>query len=198
MITLPDLPYAHDALAPVMSEDTLRTHHGKHHRKYVDVTNQIVEEKGLTGLSLEELILKARADGATKLKNNAEQAWNHAFFWESMTPDAKPAPEAFAAVKDEFLAEALAHFGSGWAWLVSDGQTISVESTHDAANFVGSDKTPLIVCDVWEHAYYLDHKNDREAFLKAWWDQLANWDFAQAQLDAAKAHAGRWEFAKAA
>ncbi|MDB5453884.1 MAG: Superoxide dismutase, partial [Caulobacteraceae bacterium] len=124
-------------------------------------------------------------------------AWNHAFFWEAMTPDRAPAPTRFAALKDRFLETGAAHFGSGWVWItVQDGE-LAVADTHDAGNWVGQDAKPLLVCDLWEHAYYLDYKNERPAFLERWWEETANWAFAAAQLAAAGAGRG-WTFDQAA
>ncbi|MEO8113012.1 MAG: superoxide dismutase [Phenylobacterium sp.] len=192
MITLPDLPYAYDALEPVLSAETLHVHHDKHHAKYVETTNQLAAEKSLTGKTLEEIIIEAQRQGWTKLFNNAAQAWNHTFFWLCMTPGPLAPSAAFGKLRDDFVKQGAEHFGSGWAWLEADGQEIKVLVTHDAADLLGRPQTPLIVCDLWEHAYYLDHKNDRKAFLEGWWDQIANWSFAEQQLTAARSHGQRW------
>ena len=190
---LPPLPYAEDALAPVISAETLRLHHGKHHKKYVDTMNQLLEKEALQAASLEEVVRAAKG----KLFNNAAQAWNHAFFFESMAPDSTtpPAPLQDAIdsrfgnlgmLKDLFVAEGAAHFGSGWVWLIASKGKLEVVSTHDAEQpWLGTNATPLLVCDLWEHAYYLDYKNERDRYLRAWFDQLANWDFAAAQHTAA-------------
>ncbi|WP_337187123.1 superoxide dismutase [Phenylobacterium sp.] len=198
MYVLPDLPYAEDALAPLMSADTLRTHHGKHHKTYVDKTNDLAPKAGLAGKPLEEVVREAHRKGDKSLFNNAAQAWNHAFFWRSMRPtggkgpsgDLKSAIEsAFGGLDDlraAFVAEGAGHFGSGWAWLVTGSDGLKVISTHDADDTLVKDGIyPLLVCDVWEHAYYLDHKNDRKRFLERWFDNLADWDFAAEQLAAA-------------
>ncbi len=193
MIILPDLPYPYEALEPVVSATTMRTHHDKHHAKYVEETNRLATEKGLQDASLEAVIAEARRNGWTKLYNNAAQAWNHAFFWECMTPDNAPAPAAFAALKDSFLEKGAGHFASGWVWITWEDGKLAVVDTHDAANMVGQPAKPVLVCDLWEHAYYLDYKNDRAGFLKRWWDEVANWRFAEAQVAAAEA--GRaWTF----
>ena len=206
MFTLPDLPYAHDALQPVLSETTLRTHHGKHHARYVTVTNEILGERAVG--ALEDVVRRAVAEGQKKLANNAGQAWNHSLFWESMAPGGqrpegllKTAIEAaygdLETLKAKFVAEGVGHFGSGWVWLIAKDGTLGVETTHDGATALELGGTPLLVCDLWEHAYYLDHKNDREGFLKAWWDQLVNWRFAEAQFAAALAGEAGWTYPEA-
>ena len=183
MFTLPDLPYDYDALEPTVSSDTLTFHHDKHHKAYVDTTNKLLSEAGKTPKTLEEVVTSA--DG--KLFNNAAQAWNHAFYWESMTENYDSPSATFAALKDAFINEGATHFASGWVWIVSDGGQVKVISTHDADTALKHGVTPLIVCDLWEHAYYLDYQNDRKAYLTAWFDKAANWRFAEKQLRAAKA-----------
>lgn len=191
---LPDLPYARDALEPTVSGTTLDFHHGKHHKAYVDTLNTLLADKGETPASLEAVVTSA---GPGKLFNNAAQAWNHGFFWESMTPSpARPsgalaeAIEAFGgldALKEKFVETGVGQFGSGWAWLLWTDGKLAVAPSHDADNPLANGAGfPLLVCDVWEHAYYLDHQNNRKGFLTAWFDTLANWDFAAAQLAAAK------------
>ena len=199
MIELCQLPYAYAALKPVISAETMKLHHDKHHAAYVKKANELAEKAGLDDLSLEELVRQAKAKGDKKLYNNAAQVWNHGFFWQSMTPDyAKPKGDIAAAIASEFgdlaalkakfIDEGKNHFGSGWVWLALSGGKLTVLSTHDADDLLtDSGDLPLLVCDLWEHAYYLDHKNDREGFLKSWFDGLANWQFAGAQFDAAKA-----------
>ncbi|GJM22076.1 MAG: hypothetical protein DHS20C15_19910 [Planctomycetota bacterium] len=180
---LPKLPYALDALEPTISADTLREHHGAHHKSYIEKTNKLQQESDLTDASLETLV--QRADGA--LLQNAAQAWNHSFYWESMTPGDASEPGAelrtaidatfgdLKALRELFLERAGSHFGSGWAWLVreKDGR-LSVECTHDAGCPLRDGKTPLLVCDLWEHAYYLDHQHDRGAYLEGFWS-LIDW-----------------------
>lgn len=197
MYALPELPYAHDALEPIVSADTLRTHHGKHHKAYVDKTNELAAKAGLAGRPLEEVVREARRAGDQKLFNNAGQAWNHAFFWNCMTPEYQPPSGDLAAaidqafgglpgLKEAFVAEGVNHFASGWAWLVAGSDGLKVVSYHDADTpLVHEGVFPLLVCDVWEHAYYLDYKNDRKSFIERWFDQAANWSFAEAQLAAA-------------
>ncbi|MBI1198918.1 MAG: superoxide dismutase [Fe] [Phenylobacterium sp.] len=197
MYVLPPLPYAHDALAPLMSADTLHTHHGKHHKAYVDKMGDLAAKAGLAGRPVEELVVEAHRKGDKPLFNNAAQAWNHAFFWQCMRPAGGAGPsgdllraidEAFDgldALKEAFVNEGVGHFGSGWVWLVSGPEGLKVISTHDAEDTLTRDGlVPILVCDVWEHAYYLDHKNDRKTFLTRWFETLANWEFAAAQLAA--------------
>jgi superoxide dismutase, Fe-Mn family len=203
MFTLPDLPYGYEALQPTMSSETLHLHHDKHHARYFAVMNEILKDRGDVG-SLEDVVVKAAKDGEKKLFNNAAQAWNHTFFWNSMTPD-KSAPggdlvqaiDAFGgleALKTKFCDEGAAHFGSGWVWLAADKSgALSIVQTHDGENLLTKDLTPLLVCDLWEHAYYVDYKNDRAAFLKAWFDALPNWVFAAKQLAAAKGQGAAWK-----
>jgi Fe-Mn family superoxide dismutase len=197
MFILPKLPYAYDALEPAMSADTLHTHHDKHHRAYVEKTNELAAKAGLDGRALEDVVREAQRKGDAKLFHNAAQAWNHAFFWECMTPDkAQPSSALTSAIgrvfgglealKDAFVEEGFEHFGSGWVWLVTGSQGLKVISTHDADDTLIRDGLfPLLVCDLWEHAYYLDYKNDRKAFLERWIDEVANWDFAERQFAAA-------------
>ena len=199
MYVLPDLPYAEDALEPTVSAQTLKTHHGKHHKTYVEKTNDLAAKAGLAGRPLEEVVREARKRGEQKLFNNAAQAWNHAFFWPCMRMPGAGAPSGELAkaierdfggledLKRAFVTEGVEHFASGWVWLVTDGEGLRVISTHDADDtLVTEGAFPLLVSDLWEHAYYLDYKQDREAFLEKWIDQVANWDFAAAQLAAAE------------
>ena len=207
MFSLPDLPYAYDALAPVLSDRTLHFHHDKHHAAYVNVLNELLTASGASPANLEEVVVQAKAAGNKKLYNNAAQAWNHAFFWEAMTPN-KQAPEGalaqaitaafgdLAALKTAFVTEGVGHFGSGWAWLVSDkAGALKVISTHDAdPALLQEGVTPILVADVWEHAYYLDFQNNRKGFLEAWFDSLANWGFAASQFAAAKGQGEAWRY----
>lgn len=198
MYALPELPYGYDALSPFVSSDTLHTHHGKHHKTYVDKTNEMASKAGLEGKPLEDVVRAARQRGDTPLFNNAAQAWNHAFFWESMRPPGGSEPtgdllrliderfDGMNGLKEAFVKEGVGHFASGWVWLVTGAEGLQVISTHDADDtLVREGVVPLLVCDLWEHAYYLDYKNDRKAFLERWFDNIANWDFAAAQLAAA-------------
>jgi Fe-Mn family superoxide dismutase len=205
MFTLPKLPYGYDALEPVISERTLHFHYDKHHAAYVKTTNELLEKAGKTPATLEQVIIEASKAGEKKLFNNAAQAWNHTFFWSCMTPHRqRPAGDLAAAIdatfasldslKQTFVTEGVGQFGSGWVWLVADkGGALSVRSTHDADDTVAqSDLTPLMVCDLWEHAYYLDHQNDRKGFLEAWFDALPHWEFAGYQFAAAQGQGEPW------
>lgn len=207
MFVLSELPYGYGDLAPTLSERTMRFHHDKHHAAYVNKTNELLGQQS-TADSLEDVIRAAsRNPDRKKLLNQAAQAWNHGFFWSSMTPQAgKPGSdlaEAIAAafgdlngLKAKFVQEGADHFGSGWVWLLADDAGgLSVRSTHDADNTISTGAgTPLIVCDLWEHAYYLDHQNDRKGFLEAWFDRLANWSLAKAQFGAAQGDGATWRY----
>ena len=205
MITLPPLPYPSDALSPVLSATTLRIHHGKHQRNYVETANALSAKAGLPDAPLEDLIRRLAATPNRELFNNLAQAWNHAFFWNCMSPKAgrpmgvlaRAIGTAFGSVqglRTAFIAEGAGQFGSGWVWLGAQDGRLSLFSTHDADTALTRNLTPLLVCDVWEHAYYLDHQNDRAGFLAQWWDRLANWDFAQRQFDAELSGTGAWAY----
>ncbi|MEO7503751.1 MAG: superoxide dismutase [Sphingomicrobium sp.] len=193
--TLPDLPYARDALAPLMSAETLDFHHGKHHQTYVDKANAMIAEKGLDSASLLDVIRKARDRGDKPLFNNAAQIWNHSFFWQCLAPAGSTRPSAdlqqmidrdfgsTEALLDKLGAEAIAHFGSGWGWLVLDNGKLKVTSLHDADTPATNDLVPLLTLDVWEHAYYIDYRNERPKFVKSVLGQLVNWDFVGRNLD---------------
>jgi Fe-Mn family superoxide dismutase len=209
MITLPELPYAYDALQPTISAATLHVHHDKHHAKYVDTANKLVADAGLEGRSVEDIIAEAERRKLGKLFNNAAQAWNHAFFWDCMTPKRRdPGGELLTAIqarfgqldqlRAQFVQEGADHFASGWVWLAADGGDLVVLSTHDAGTLAHDSKTPLLVCDVWEHAYYLDYQQDRKTFLEQWFDRLADWEFAEAQFAAAQGRHQAWRFGMAA
>jgi superoxide dismutase, Fe-Mn family len=189
-ISLMPLPYALDALAPHVSSDTLEVHHGAHHKAYVDKTNAAIEGTDNAGKSLEEIV-KSASGG---LFNNSAQVYNHGFYWHSMAPEKSEPSESLAtAIKNDFgsmdaLLEALTdeavnHFASGWAWLVVDGSKLKVISTHDAGTAITENVNPLLTIDVWEHAYYLDQKNKRPAYVKAVLDNLLNWKFASDNFD---------------
>ncbi len=205
MFILPALPYAYDALQPVISDRTLRFHHDKHHATYVKTTNELLEKSGKSADTLESVVIDASLAGEHELFNNAAQAWNHAFFWTAMSPQRQsPGGDLAEAIdgvfgdlaqlKQAFVTEGAKHFGSGWVWLTADSiGGLKVRSTHDADDsLVHVDMTPLVVCDLWEHAYYLDHQNDRKGFLEAWFDALPNWDFATAQYEAALGRGEKW------
>lgn len=192
---LPPLPYDRDALEPHMSSRTFDYHYGKHHQAYVTKLNGLIEGTDLDGKSLEDIILVSagKAD-MTGVFNNAAQVWNHTFFWNSMKPNGggRPAPKlaemidtAFGSYDnfvEKFKAAAAGQFGSGWAWLVLDEGALKIVTTANAETPLTQGMTPLLTCDVWEHAYYLDYQNDRPGFVGVFLDKLVNWDFAAAQL----------------
>jgi len=189
-IELPPLPYARNALAPHISAETLDFHYGKHHQAYVDNLNKMIPGTEFADATLETIVKKAQGG----MFNNAAQIWNHTFYWNSLSPNGGGEPKgkladaivkafgSFAAFKEEFTKVALGTFGSGWAWLVqrADG-TLAIVSTANAATpITGTDK-PLLTCDVWEHAYYVDYRNARGKYVEAFWN-LVNWDWAMKKL----------------
>jgi len=188
---LPALPYAMDALKPHISAETLEYHHGKHHATYVTNLNNLVKGTPNENKSVEEIIKSAPAGG---LFNNSAQHFNHSFYWKSLAPKAGGEPrgpvadgikKAFGSFEDfkkKFSEAATTHFGSGWAWLVkkSDG-SLAIEATHDAGCPITSGNTPILTCDVWEHAYYIDYRNARAKYVEAFWS-LVNWEFADQNL----------------
>lgn len=200
MFKLPDLPFAKTALAPAMSAETLELHHGKHHAGYVKKTNAALKERPDAPRTLEDVVRVAVREKDLSLFNNAAQAWNHAFFWQSLSPQSEPTPKgelrsaiesafgSFGAFAEEARAKGEGHFASGWLWLAVDRSgKVALEDLHDAQTpIVDPRVTPLLACDLWEHAYYLDYKNERGRFLDAFWTQLANWTFAERQFAAAR------------
>ena len=187
---LPELPYALDALAPVVSKETLEYHHGKHHLRYVDNLNKLVQGTEHANKSLEDIIKTTKTG---PIFNNAAQIWNHTFFFNCLTPKGtKPSGKVKAAIEqqwgsfDKFKAEfseaATGLFGSGWVWLskLSNG-TLAIEKAKDAENPLVHGHKPLLTLDVWEHAYYIDYRNDRARFINSVWDIL-NWDFVEKQF----------------
>ena len=190
--TLPQLPYPKNGLAPHISEETLNFHYGKHHQAYVNKLNGLLENSPFQKATLENII-KESSGG---IFNNAAQVWNHTFYWHSMSPEGggdphnetkKALEKSFGDVesfKQQFTAKALGQFGSGWAWLIknSEGQ-LEIQSTGNAENPLTQGHTPLLTCDVWEHAYYIDYKNARPEYLKAFWN-LVNWSFLEKNLQA--------------
>ena len=182
MIELPPLPYPLDALEPYISARTLAAHHGRHHRAYVEKARTLAGERAG---SLEDIITRAAGDAAQKvLFNNAAQAWNHAFYWRSLRPQGGVVPQRFLKYLPELKSAAMSLFGSGWAWLVRDGGDLKVVAAANADTALGHGQVPLLVIDVWEHAYYLDHQERRAAYVDAVVDHLLNWDFAEANLKA--------------
>ncbi|MEQ8860533.1 MAG: superoxide dismutase [Pseudomonadales bacterium] len=196
MHELPKLPYADNALDPVISGDTLGFHYGKHHQKYVNTLNELLErEDELASLTLEDLIRETvNDDGRGKLFNQAAQTWNHTFYWNSMRPGGGGKPTGalkdridadlggYDAFRKAFTGAATSQFGSGWAWLVVVDGKLAVTSTSDAMTPLAHGSTPLLTIDVWEHAYYLDYQNRRPDYVAAWLDKLVNWEFAAQNL----------------
>jgi Fe-Mn family superoxide dismutase len=192
---LPPLPYAQNALEPVISEKTIGFHYGKHHKGYVDNLNKLVAGTEFAGLPLEKIITATagKADKAA-IFNNASQAWNHAFYWKSLTPNGggqlpavlkKMIEASFGTVdacKKELATAATTQFGSGWAWLVLDGDKLKVVKTGNADSPLTKGMKPLLTIDVWEHAYYLDYQNRRADYINAVLDKLINWSFAADNL----------------
>lgn len=187
--TLPELPYSKDALQPHISAETLDFHHGKHHNAYVTKLNELTAGKPEAEKSLEDII-KSSSGG---LFNQAAQVWNHTFYWNCLAPNGGGEPTGaaadaikasfgdFANFKDKFTNCALTTFGSGWAWLVKDGNKLDIVSTSNAGNPLTEGKTPLLTCDVWEHAYYVDYRNARPKYVEAFWN-LVNWDHVSKNL----------------
>ena len=183
---LPPLPYRTKDLEPLLSAETLEIHYGKHHARYVETLNRLLSEQNFSAHTLEEIIRIAHGSDAMGVFNNAAQVWNHSFFWESMAPKAvKPSGLLASVISSEFgsletlgrrfAAEGTGHFGSGWVWLIVKGGKLKVLSTHDAGNpILEEGVTPLLACDVWEHAYYIDSRQDRAGWLTSWWNRLAN------------------------
>ena len=179
-IELPKLPYPADALEPWISRRTVETHYGKHHRAYVDRANVLLGDA--TG-TLEEMIVRAARNPAQEaLFNSAAQAWNHAFYWRSLRPKGGPAPRDCAEWAAALKAAAIGHFGSGWAWLVRDGAELKVMTTDNAETPIVRGLEPLLVIDVWEHAYYLDHQERRAAYVAGVVDNLLNWELVEDRL----------------
>lgn len=196
MHELPKLPYEETALDPIISADTLRIHHGKHHQTYVKTLNKLLEnDEQLASLSLQELIREVANDSdRATLFNQAAQTWNHTFYWNSMRPGGGGKPTGtlkdridsdfggYAEFREAFKQAATSQFGSGWAWLIVDNGKLAVTNTANAHTPVEQGRTPLITIDVWEHAYYLDYQNRRPDYVDAWLDKLVNWDFAAQNL----------------
>jgi superoxide dismutase, Fe-Mn family len=194
-ITLPPLPFADGALAPVISAQTIGFHYGKHHKAYVDNLNKLIAGTEFEGESL-EAIIKATAGKSDKagIFNNAAQVWNHTFYWNSLKPGGSRTPDAAMAQKidaafgsyDKFKSElantAVTQFGSGWAWLVAEAGALKLVKTGNAENPMTKGQTPLLTIDVWEHAYYLDYQNRRPDHVNAVIDKLLNWNFAAENL----------------
>lgn len=183
------LPYTLDALEPLMSKETLEFHYGKHHQTYVNKLNELIENTKYENLPLVEII--ASSEGG--IFNNAAQVYNHDFFWKGLTPNYKEPTSKLQSVieenfssleefKKEFTSKAVGHFGSGWAWLVQDeNKKLQIVTTSNAQTPLADNLKPILVCDVWEHAYYIDVRNARPAYLENFW-KLVNWDFVEENL----------------
>jgi superoxide dismutase, Fe-Mn family len=195
LITLPDLPYPKDALEPTISARTLEFHHGKHHKAYVDNTNKLIEGTDLANADIETIVKKAVGDASkVGLFNNSAQVWNHTFFWNCMKPNGggQPTGSILDKIKsdlggydkfvEEFKNAGATQFGSGWAWLVLKDGKLQVTKTANADTPMAHGVKPLLVVDVWEHAYYLDYQNRRPDYLTAFVDKLINWDFVNSCL----------------
>jgi superoxide dismutase, Fe-Mn family len=196
--TLPDLPYAHDALQPFMSKETLEYHHDKHHLAYVNNGNNAIKGTEFEGKSLEEIV-KASHGKNPAVFNNAGQHYNHLHFWKWMKPNGggsipgsleKAIVDSFGSVdkfKEDFVAAGVGQFGSGWCWLEMKGGKLAVSKTPNGESPLVNGATPLLGCDVWEHSYYIDYRNRRPDYLKAFLDSLVNWEYVAELYEGAKA-----------
>ena len=195
-IELPPLPYARNALAPHISERTIDYHYGKHHQGYVNKLNKAIKGTDFAGASLEEIIQATQGDATQKsIFNNAAQIWNHTLYWESMAPGGGAAPDGtlaeqinaafgdYEGFKAEFKSSGTGQFGSGWTWLVRDGDTLRIESTGNAELPSDDLSKILLTMDVWEHAYYLDHQNERGTYVDVFLDHLVSWENAKKRLE---------------
>ena len=193
---LPSLPYANDALAPYMSSETLDFHHGKHHQTYVTNLNNLLKDHELQSSSLEDIVVKTSKDASVAgIFNNAGQHWNHILFWQCMKPNGGGSIPSelegrlnsdFGSVeqfKEAFIQAGTTQFGSGWAWLAIDNGKLVVTKSPNASNPLVDGMKPILGCDVWEHSYYIDYRNKRPDYLKAFLDSLVNWEFVASQLD---------------
>ena len=193
---LPSLPYANDALAPYMSSETLDFHHGKHHQTYVTNLNNLLKDHELQSSSLEDIVVKTSKDASMAgIFNNAGQHWNHILFWQCMKPNGGGSIPSelegrlnsdFGSVeqfKEAFIQAGTTQFGSGWAWLAIDNGKLVVTKSPNASNPLVDGMKPILGCDVWEHSYYIDYRNKRPDYLKAFLDGLVNWEFVASQLD---------------
>ena len=193
---LPSLPYANDALAPYMSSETLDFHHGKHHQTYVTNLNNLLKDHELQSSSLEDIVVKTSKDASMAgIFNNAGQHWNHILFWQCMKPNGGGSIPSelegrlnsdFGSVeqfKEAFIQAGTTQFGSGWAWLAIDNGKLVITKSPNASNPLVDGMKPILGCDVWEHSYYIDYRNKRPDYLKAFLDSLVNWEFVASQLD---------------
>ncbi len=200
-IKLPDLPYAANALEPHVSARTLEFHYGKHHKAYVSKLNAAIAGTAYDGQSLETIISTSHSAADIGVFNNAAQAWNHTFLWHSMSPNGGGEPtgpladaikdrfDDMAAFRDAFKKSALSQFGSGWTWLGRTAEGVDIANTGNAEMPLTDGVTPLLTLDVWEHAYYLDYQNKRDAYVEAFLGNLINWEFASRNYEADRAAA---------
>ena len=195
MFELPTLDYKKDALSPIMSEQTLDLHHGKHHQTYITNLNNFIKNTELEKLSLEDIIKKTSSDKKKSgIFNNASQHWNHNLFWKCMKPKGggkiptkleeriKKDFENFEKFKEKFINAGITQFGSGWCWLSIENGKLVVTKTENAENPLINNMKPILGCDVWEHSYYLDYKNKRPAYLENFFEKLINWEFVESNL----------------
>ena len=191
-IVLPELPYSKKALSPHISEETLDYHYGKHHKGYVDKLNHLIVGTEWEKSDLANIVKNCTVGG---IFNTSAQTWNHNFYWECLSPHGGSSPKgtlagaiekhygSFEEFKKQFTAVALSHFGSGWAWFLKEGDKFKIYSTSDATTpLINEGQKVLMVCDVWEHAYYIDYRNARGKYLEAFWN-LVNWEFVNKNLD---------------
>ena len=196
MHELPKLDYSNDALSPIMSEETLDLHHGKHHQTYITNLNKFIKDTEMADMSLENIILNSAKDSSkAAIFNNASQHWNHNLFWKCMKPNGggsmpskleKRIVSDFGSIdkfKAEFKQAGITQFGSGWCWLSIKNDRLVVTKTANAANPLIEDMRPILGCDVWEHSYYIDYRNRRPEYLDKFVDNLINWEFVESLLD---------------
>ena len=193
---LPKLDYSNDSLAPIMSEETLDLHHGKHHQTYITNLNNFIKDTEMSSMSLEDIIIKSSKDkNKIGIFNNASQHWNHNLFWKCMKPNGgglmparleKKIVEDFGSLdqfKKEFIQAGITQFGSGWCWLSLKDEKLIVTKTANAANPLIEDMKPILGCDVWEHSYYIDYRNKRPDYLNNFFDKLINWEYVDSLFD---------------
>ena len=190
-IELPKLPWDMDALSPHISKETIEFHYGKHHKAYVDKLNAAIGGGKYENMSLDDMVRESR--GEPKVFNNAAQTWNHTFYWHCMSPNGGGEPSgamadainksfgSFEKFKEDFSDKSATLFGSGWAWVVKEGDKLSIVQTKDADNPMTQGKKPVLTCDVWEHAYYIDYRNARPKYIDAFWNVI-NWEFMEKNL----------------
>ena len=195
MFELPKLDYSNSALSPIMSEQTLDLHHGKHHQTYITNLNNFIKGSDYEKLSLEEIIIKSHSESKAGIFNNASQHWNHIHFWKCMKPSGggkipskleeriKKDFGNFQKFREEFIKAGVTQFGSGWCWLSIDNGKLVVNKTPNAENTLIYNMKPILGCDLWEHSYYVDYKNKRPEYLENFFEKLINWDFVESNLD---------------